>query len=347
MAVGQVKIEEPVDDTDEWSTSTVTHIEYNPFGLFKVEIPQAGSLEDIIQATSAPKGEQAGIIDFSFLCNSLKVKAITGQDSAYIHMSWLKIPLNEGFDMRLSKTGEPWLKNFDNSVDTSKASAANPFSETIHFDQPLFSLFELVVMGDKKMLSKNDFTDAAMRLRFVDTPIFLLHQSDRWGGEYYDNQWLKIPLSNIIRSRKGPMFREVKFCQIPLIAIYAYERKGDNLKARFLDVTLASVFKRKAIRDKSDRWTIFQTIVGTVVDSRHDEETSRFSVLETPSYIPNLLAFSLYRSDKLEEGESATRLLRIPILGPVWSSWKEEEGGKTKHMPFPRLFFWATPKHAR
>ncbi len=54
--------------SDAWSTSTITHIEYNPLGLIKVEIPRAGSPREILEATRAPaKKGITDVVDFDLL----------------------------------------------------------------------------------------------------------------------------------------------------------------------------------------------------------------------------------------------------------------------------------------
>jgi len=75
---------------DTWSTSTITHIEYNPLGLIKIEIPRVSSPREILEAARASEEKEGtDVIDFDLLFPLFQLDAITGEECVFVQMEVL------------------------------------------------------------------------------------------------------------------------------------------------------------------------------------------------------------------------------------------------------------------
>lgn len=339
----------PGSKTDDNTTSLVTHIEYDPQGIFmKLEIPGVGSPEVILKEsrTAMQKGETQ-IIYANLFTNMIPVKAFIGTDYTFVQVSFMKIPFMEVNNIKMSDTIHPIMKDLERALDINNPNMINPFTDTIPVDQPLLSLGDYVVVTPKKISTPEDAKKVLQRIRILDSLIFCLYQGDRWGGEYYEKEWFDMPFITTYYQMKGSGSSALKVIDIPLAAILNYERVGGKVKTEVINLLLASLYERHKTERESDQWTILNTVVGVLVKSEKTEERSVFAVLETPHIITDWLTFSLLRTDHLEDGASSKRYLRLPLLGPVWSSWKEVDDSRWHHRPLPRLLFWNSPSIAK
>jgi hypothetical protein len=202
-------------------------------------------------------------------------------------------------------------------------------------------------MGPPKAVEEEDKEDLKVRLRALDSPVFCFYQSDTWGGKYYEKEWLDLPLATTYARKKGKDSGSIQLLEIPLATAYTHTWDKKERNIRFIDLLVASLYKQQKVDGKNNNWSILKTWVGTLVESKDYKKHSRFTVLETPHIITDMLTFSLLRKDCNKDGTSCNKIMRLPLLGPVWSSWKESADAKTHHLPFPRLIFWKSPSYAR
>jgi len=334
--------------SDAWSTSTITHIEYNPLGLIKIQIPRAGSPREILEATRPPaKKGITEVVDFNLFAPLFILKVIRGEEYGFVQIGLVKIPFMKLHNVKLSSTGKPIIPQAKDQSHGVKPNINNPFKETVPFDQPLFSIFDLILMGPPEALDEENREDLMLRLRVLDSPVFCLYQSGQWGGKYYEKEWFDLPLVTTYARKKEENSGSIQLFEIPLATAYTHTWDQEERKIRFIDLFLASLYKQQKVDGKKDNWSILETWVGTLVESKDYGKHSKFALLETPHIISDWLTFSLLRKDRNKDGTSCDQILRLPLLGPVWSSWKESDDRQTKHLPFPRLIFWKSPSYAR
>lgn len=334
--------------SDAWSTSTITHIEYNPLGLVKIEIPRARSPREILEATRASAKEGiTDVADFDLLFPLFQLNAITGEKCAFIQMGVLKIPFMKLHSFKVSSNGKVIFPPAEWQAHGAKPSDENPFKEAIPLDQPLFCLFDLTVIGPLETLQGEKKEDLPVRWRVLDSLVFCLYQGDMWGGKYYEKEWLDLPMVTTYAHKKRENSGSVQLLEVPLATVYTHTWDKEERNIRFIDLLVASLYKRQKVDGKNNNWSILKTWAGTVVESKDYGKHGRFTVLETPHIMGDWLTFSLLRKDRNKDGTSCNKIVRLPLIGPVWSSWKESAQAKTHHLPFPRLIFWKSPSYAR
>jgi hypothetical protein len=334
--------------SDAWSTSTITHIEYNPLGLIKIEIPRISSPKDILEAARAPEKEGiTEVVDFDLLFPLFQLDVIARKEYAFVEIAVVKIPFTRLHHSKMSSPEEVTNPEIEEEPCEAELDIKNPLKEVVPFDQPLFCLFDIILMGPREALGEQGHPDLVFRKRVLDSLVFCLYQSDTWGGKYYEKEWLDLPLVTTYARKKGENAGSVQLVEIPLATVYTHTWNKEESNSRFIDLLVASLYKRQKVDGKKDKWSIFETWAGTVVESKDYGKHGRFTVLETPHIISDWLTFSLLRKDRNEDGTSCNKIMRLPLIGPVWSSWKESDEAKTHHLPFPRLMFWKSPSYAR
>jgi hypothetical protein len=341
------------EDADDLSTSTITHIEYSPVGLFKMEIPWFKMTQEQMKEEQAK--DQMGFMQVAVF-GLIQASSFRTPSYAVEHMYILNIPFAQFL------TTHRILPLFKN--ERGEFPNENPFKSTWQFDEPLFCLSDGLAITynpqrdteefeqKKNTLSFNDTDEfpakqKCVRKRYLDSLVFTLYEKSTWGADSYDVEWLDLPLITSFAHSKGSSSGSWQILETAFTTFYTSKRSGEVSDIRFMDFWAASLYEKEMSEEGSLSWKYLSTWPITLVKGTQSKESEKVSVLETHHILTDWLTFSLWRKEKKEQGAIGRQYLRLPLLGPVWSTWKESADGDTKHAPFPRLFYWHSPEYVK
>ena len=341
-------------DEDNLSTSTVTHIEYSPVGLFKMEIPWFKMTQEQMKKEQAK--DQMGFVQVAVF-GLIQASSFRTPSYAVEHIYVLSIPFAQ---FLTTHRVLPLFKN-----ERGEFPNENPFKSTWQFDEPLFCLYDGLAITynpqrdteefeqKKNTLTFNDTDESpekqkCVRKRYLDSLVFTLYEKSTWGADSYDVEWLDLPLITSFEHIKGPRAGSWQILETPLTTCYTKKWKGERSDVRFLDFWAASLYEKEMHEDGASSWKYLSTWPITLVKGSEGEKCKKVSVLETTHILTAYWTrFSLWQKEKKEDGSACRQYLRLPLLGPVWSTWKEGADGETKNAPFPRLLYWHAPKYVK
>ena len=356
--------ESSISNSDSFSTQTITHIEYNPFGLVKIEIPKnLPTPGDVLKSETHAPVQIQRIFYFIF---PVKVEFFKVPPYEVRQVSLLKIPFMElvRYDEIFKKTQEPSFEE------------ENPFRKTFQLDQPLFSLasLDIVTCQPRKTDEGNSYLDRIKRVKLLDSPVFTLVRYDEWGNDEWGKnpyylELLDVPMVTTFAHKKGKESSDWKILKAPFIEVFTHYRYKNDIRTKllrfpggsiyvhigsekkdekvFLNALVATVYWKATSQKKGDRWSILDMLVITGVKSRKNEKKCSLGILETPKIFADWTICALWRKEKLADGTSCQQYGRLPFIGPIWSSWKEPEDSKQRNAVFPRLFFGKYPSVAK
>jgi len=372
-------------DSDPWTTSTVTHIEYNPFGLIKTEVNRLGS---ILKPQEVPS-DSVGI-------NEANVFGLAPGATYHIppykveRFAFLRIPFLEW------QSYHRYFKEFQEAGD------ANPFEKSHQIDQPLFALWDGLVVTcqpsvnptetapgrkteTRNFMSYNNRDESPqkqkmVRERFLDSLVFCFYEKAKWGEGNYYKEWLNAPMVttlarkktrgssswqvldsivSVFTQQKTATKNKIRVLDAP-VSLLEYDEWGkeplgsgkNSYRMEWLDLPLVTTFAREEKKegDPSDAWTILEAPGVCLAKRAKQGESDNWSILTAlrgSKMSILLLDFALCDKHKSADKTSSQQFLRLPLLGPVWSSWRGPEDVRQRHALFPRLMFWRYPKVAR
>jgi hypothetical protein len=354
--------EGPTSETlagDVWSTTTLTHIEYAPFGgLVKIEIP---TLPKPAREGGGPPASKARTATWSGTLLSVLL-TYCGEETPPYRAQYgniLAVPF-----MSLVEFTGPFRE-----LAKPVPSDGNPFEDEI--DQPLFALFTdlRAALAPRSGRNKSDREEQIFRTRVLDSLVFCLFEGDEWdksrpGFEYVE--WFNLPMITTFSRENRRSFTEWHVLETPLTAGFAREEHGTTTETRvgdFLAVHLyerhrsaAGRYDRYAVlrvldgivtkglfaRERSgkdfDHWWLLGTPVATLAESERKPQSKHWTILEAPSLFgghADWLTFALATGDVRENGKGLD-ILRLPLLGPVCRSLVGKDGRRSWHL-FPQF----------
>jgi len=321
-----VKAEESLEQSskEEWSD---THIEYSPFGLIKIEIPRGA--KKIFGAEEENK--ETKIRRYSVLGPFVTGNQYEEYPYKVQHSDVLKIPFAEylHYEDLLSKMKE------------SPSPDDNPFNETWQLDQPLFCLVDILMVFKRSEQDEktNKFSKLWLRERYLDSLVFCLFQRDQWGENGYYCEWFDIPMITTYAYERGTRFHYQKILETPFTTIYTHYPN----KTKLLDFMVVSLYKNEIYKKRS---SICEKTDNSK-EIKQDGKKSRTTILRTRVILGDWSTFTLWQREKFEDNTICDQYLRLPFIGPIWSSWESPESKGKKNAIFPRLLFGKYPKFTR
>ncbi len=324
---------------DSLTSTTVTHIEYSPLGLVKIEMPKFSAKEVLF---GQKKSEKVNI-SRHYSIFPVRVSNIKFNEYEITETSFLKIPFWENVVYEnIFKEG--------NKIDWQNQ---NPIKKTWQIDKPLFSIANgfQAKHNPEKEDDKPESLKWIKRARIFDTLVLSLIKYDEWGKEEglrdcYCLEVLDAPLITTFELQKCLYSNSCKILKIPFVNAYEYKKDPNEKERKILNIFfLGNIFKSKTSKtDNKEKWTLVETLPLTLASSKKDDNSSKITILEAPSGFFNLLKFELWHKEKLSNGTECQQYLKLPLIGPLYSYWKKEDKEK-KHVVFPRLLFWKYPKY--
>jgi hypothetical protein len=291
--------------SDAGSTSAVTRIEYGPSGFSKlVEIIRILPSQDTAETSPLLPWSAT---DFVFL-GLLQLEVFDARPDAVVEFSVLKYPFMKVVVFPYTKSGQP--------VVALSSHEENPFLKVIAFDQPLFSLLDIVTILPAEEM-KGQITlkrQAIVRRRVLDSLVFCLFQKDKWKDGQFSEEWLHFPLTSTFAREKSKKRFYLGIVDSFLASVFHHSNKNGKVETYFIDALGVSVFKREVSRDGTAHWDFVKALS---FGKSH---------------------FSLWHSESRKEGIACSQFLRFPLIGPIWAAWQKQN---EKHWGiFPRLVFW-------
>lgn len=226
----------------------------------------------------------------------------------------------------------------------SGEATGNPLAIVHNTDQPLLSAFSV-----KAILRDKDGKLSAMgsRARIIDSLIFGLYQEDKWLEDQYVKTWGVIfPDIKVVALERTNRTRGTFIVDSQLFSLYRNYSEPRGSDFRIADTILAGVFTDVVWGDRR-QWNALSIPYFSGADYRRDDLSRDFTLLGTRSEntgLPPRRApwVALWFSTNEADGDSAKEFLRLPLLGPVFSRWKQDEE-KHWHV-FPRIMtLWKYP----
>jgi hypothetical protein len=321
-----VKAEESLEQSskEEWSD---THIEYSPFGLIKIEIPRGAT--KIWEANEENK--EMKIRRYSVLGPFITANQFEEYPYKVQHTDVLKIPFAEylHYEDLLSEIKNP-------NIPTE-----NPFDETWQLDQPVFCLFNnLMIFSRSEQDEKtNKFSKLWIRERYLDSLVFCLFQRAQWGEDRYYYEWFDLPMITTYAYERSTQLKYQKIFETPFTTIYTYYPN----KTKLLDFMIVSLYKKDIYKERN---SVCEKTENTE-NIKQNGERSKTTILRTMAILGNWSTFALWQRERFEDKKVCNQFLRLPFLGPVLSSWESPETKGKKNAIFPRLLFGKYPKYTR
>lgn len=322
---------------DSWSTGTVTHIEYNPLGLFKVDIPR---IPESIHKDKEVEGEVRMAI-FSIISGS------SSQQSPYFvdEINILKIPFIQYMA----------IHQMYSKLNDSETLSENPFKATWQMDEPLISLSDSICVTyiedadaakadrEKEGYTYNNTNEwpekkKFIRKHFLNSFIFCLWEKATWGKDYYDTEFFNLPLITTYATKRGYESRTIDFLESPINKVFQYARDNNSEKMRILQFAIIGSLFQKKITGDSCKWSVlYSPLIGCLIHNKQEGDTRDTVVLEFPYIFPQCARFNLWRIKENPE-EKNREILDLPLIGPLWSIKTGADDTHNHHCILPRIF---------
>lgn len=303
----------------DWATTTTTHIESNPWGTYtKIEFPKA----EIPRSGSS--------VDYKFFY-IMDIRSHIYGDYQFSRIGFLHVPFVGVVQMTEYKVRDIERDTVYGPDHTSPRLKHDPIINNIIVgDQPLFCLFELDTLllrveGRITDVTQNEQNTLAERVMVLDTPPVSLFEGEFWGkdcDEYYAYRWLNTPVSTVYSDIKTPEEEHTYVIKAPFVSAYEHNKNADGeIRDYIADLSLLRGYKHTVKITKSNE---------TITSKRE-----HFGFLELPN------DYGVWLRLRDEKGQT-DKFLNLPLIGPVWSSWRNEKDAESHWGIFPRLWLWAT-----
>lgn len=259
-----------------------------------------------------------------------------------------RIHHTEILDIPFASVSQPYVGLLPDKYGTHPLDqSSNLLQKVFPVDQPVLSVFSLKhISTDPKILSSLPYHFVGSRLKVLDSVIVCLYQKDKWGQEMeqYDATFLRFPVDirafQMSGTKTGSALHVV---DSPFGGVFRMRREEDQKELRVVDTFLAGVFQQRSAGPRS-QWTAVPLPMFSAASWEKAGTERRRTVLGTwseNSYLPDWTGHPLlavwYGTDEAD-GSSSRQALRLPLLGPVFSTW--EAKGEKHWGIFPRLTFW-------
>jgi hypothetical protein len=202
-------------------------------------------------------------------------------------------------------------------------------------EQPFFCLYSDVKIDYATSPAATASSVMARRWRVMDTYVLRVWQLETWGKGKYGHwtflnpQPLQIPLLDVEVGAKKTMLCVLDTAQNSLVGVYRNWQNGEEKETSFLHVLQGAT-----VHD-DDEVSLTSASLVSVWEKRENHKRKEWSFLRTPVCS---VAGGWQKKDA-----GLTYVLRLPVIGPVWSAWhvKEPNGAEAKVGSFfPRLLHW-------
>jgi hypothetical protein len=255
-------------------------------------------------------------------------------DYGLFSLSTLDIPF---FDFTI------WEDSAPRMVERLKAGQplGDPLARICPVDQPLISLFSMKTLID---YSKDQPSTLAARVRYLDSLVFGLYQEDAWLDKQFVQTWGRFPLGiRTFERARTDLHTGLYVLDCEMFSILRSLRSQDFSDVRFADTFLAGVFTYNRRKD-SKQWNALSVPFVSAADWRTDEVSTDLTLLGTRSENTSLPGpgkrplLALWYSTREFDGDSAHEVLRLPLFGPLFSHWKQDD--VTHWHMLPRIITW-------
>lgn len=198
-----------------------------------------------------------------------------------------------------------------------------PFFSSEHY---LFAVYDEKVNYNYKKQNAFGNNVSFSRTALLDVPFFTGYYMKFEAPQRVHWEAARLPLITTLAHTTDHNSEKWKFLNIPLIWGLRYEQNGANLEVNVLDVPLASLYYRHVCADeKNDFWTFVDLPFFDLMRSETVDKKSTFTFFDGP------LCYMFRTQD--HKDVHLTKVLRLPILGPVFAYRTDAKGRKMGVLP--------------
>lgn len=311
-------------------STMVTHIEYNPFGLMKVEIPK---IEAPWRAESSEKSQGKNASKYFFFLFPVHVEKIDIMPYNVTQVSFLKIPFAQNIR----------YKNAFDYIRSRSDADENPLNNGNLIDKSFFCLlsgFWATYSPDSAKASSQDVS-RIKRVKILDMFLLSFIKYDEWGKNEFghNNHYLElldVPFVTSFRRNKFTKSDDWTVLKVPFCVGYKSRNEETKSSSVLLHVPFVSLYGSDKNNVGRNDWIVADATLLSLIKNRESKDKKTLSFISTPFLGTDWLTFAVWR-DITSKDAKTYEFFRIPLIGPLFKYTKDNDNEySTSIFPGPR-----------